>query len=285
MKLVSLAVAVLVLLPSSYTEAATQNFPVHLRIPIVGYGFRQLQRSEQLYPFQVQILSDAGGFKTEQAKHGRPFITAEPDERYSVRLYNPLPVRVAVNLTIDGVNTLSGKPSGISDGEKWLLEPYASVTIRGWQINGAEARRFFFTDKPKSYAKWRGDSLGKDLAANCGVIGAAFFWNQNELDQYWQAHPIMEQPELQSKRSMIFDHLSNEGVSGERLMPALAQAKKMQDAGTGMGERELNPTTQVDFQYDTGMYKLSQAVVIYYDFAQEPVPNPFPELSYAPEMP
>jgi len=56
-------------------------------------------------------------------------------------------------------------------------------------------------------------------------------------------------------------------------------------AGTGMGERESNPTISVHFDYDTGMYRLSEALVIYYDFADLSTPNPFPALSFAPDMP
>ena len=59
-----------------------------------------------------------------------------------------------------------------------------------------------------------------------------------------------------------------------------------QQAGTGMGQRESNPTTLVAFHYDTGMYSANQALLLYYDFAApQPQPNPFPALTYAPEMP
>jgi hypothetical protein len=69
----------------------------------------------------------------------------------------------------------------------------------------------------------------------------------------------------------------------ELAAPAAPQAQEQ--AGTGMGERESNPTTEVAFHYDTGMYSLDQAVVIYYDFAATPSPNPFPAIAYSPEMP
>lgn len=58
-----------------------------------------------------------------------------------------------------------------------------------------------------------------------------------------------------------------------------------QQAGTGMGEKESHPVTLVDFNYDNGMYKLEDAVVVYYDFAKIKNPCPFPDYSYAPEMP
>jgi hypothetical protein len=41
----------------------------------------------------------------------------------------------------------------------------------------------------------------------------------------------------------------------------------------------------VAFDYDAGMYSVDQALVIYYDFAKVPGPNPFPALGFAPETP
>jgi len=46
-----------------------------------------------------------------------------------------------------------------------------------------------------------------------------------------------------------------------------------------------DPVRHVQFNYDTGMYKAAQAVVIYYDFPEtSPKPKPFEE-GYAPEKP
>ncbi len=205
-----------------------------------------------------------------------------------MRLYNPLPIRVAVNLTVDGLNSITGKPSGIAEGEKWLLDPYTTVTIRGWQVSDGEARRFFFTDKPKSYAKWSGDRTQKDLSVNCGVIGAAYFWSQKELDRYNDEHPTFRSNwthpyPAQCARAKSTMGASINGALADRVS---APAVRDQLAGTGMGEREPHPTTLVDYHYDTGMYQLSQAVVIYYDFAAVSLPpNPFPAISFAPEMP
>lgn len=289
----SVLLSLAVMVSNLPVEAALQSYPIQYNVPVITERGSKVRHFRETPNFRMEILSDDDGLKSERVKNSRPFVTAASGERYAVRLYNPLPVRVAVNLTVDGINTISGKPSGIEDGEKWLIDPYSSVTIRGWQVNGSEARRFFFTDKPKSYAQWRGEVLGKDLAANCGVIGAAYFWNQQELQNYWDSHPIYNY----SYRSR--DSLSRVGPMGlngnmnllEMGMPLAASrdeqrlSSKKQEAGTGMGERELHPTTLVDFHYDTGMYKLSQALVVYYDFAQlQPIPNPFPALSYAPEM-
>jgi len=205
-----------------------------------------------------------------------------------VRLYNPLPVRVAVNLTVDGLNSITGKPSGISDGEKWIIDPYSSATIPGWQVSGEEARRFFFTEKPKSYAKWRAEGMGMDLSANCGVIGAAFFWNQGELDRYYDSHPIyrMTQHKYSLSKKEGFNTPSAAPASAERAIDMdMIKKEPQEQAGTGMGENESHPTVRVEFDYDTGMYSLSQALVIYYGFARVTSPNPFPAIGFAPEMP
>lgn len=281
MKTVSLFLISLTLVAQT-SQAAIQKFDVRTQRVYVEDGRTRRESQKCPYGFQVEVISDEEGTKSETLRNGRPFIAAHPGERYAIRLYNPLPVRVAVNLTVDGINTISGKPSGISDGEKWLLDPYATVTIRGWQVKGDEARRFFFTEKPSSYAAWRGQMLKKDLARNVGVIGAAFFWNQQELDQYYEARPIY----LESKVRVQTLDAAEAGISGyeNRILSAPA-AKRAEKAGTGMGERESHPTIQVAFNCNQGMYRLSDAVVIYYDFDREINPNPFPEVSFAPEMP
>jgi hypothetical protein len=279
----------LLVLAASNTLAAEKTYEVKNRVAIMEDG--QCRHETRRVPrgFRIKIVNDEEGIKPESAQNGRPFITARKGERYSVRLYNPLPVRVAVNLTVDGLNSITGKPSGISDGHKWMIDPHSFITVPGWQVNGAEARRFFFTDKPKSYAQWRGETMGRDLAANCGVIGAAFFWNQGELDRYYDAHPIYRHARrakpyrFSAEKSM--GALSSGAPSNARQEAADSLgAEPQEQAGTGMGERESHPTVQVAFHYDTGMYKLSQALVVYYGFESKPVPNPFPDLGYAPEM-
>jgi hypothetical protein len=268
--------------------AAERNYPVQNRIAVMEDGVLRHENRRQPYGFRLEVMNDNEGVKLESAKDGRPFVTAHQGERYTIRLYNPLPVRVAVNLTVDGLNSISGKPSGISDGDKWMIEPYSYVTVPGWQVSGAESRRFFFTDKPKSYAQWRGEMLGKDLAANCGVVGAAYFWNQEELDRYYDDHPVYRN----TRHTRPYRSRMDKSAGGFANAPACSQranfdgkSEETEDqAGTGMGERESHPTVQVAFNYDAGMYNLSQALVVYYGFEEAKGPNPFPALDYAPEM-
>lgn len=131
--------------------------------------------------FRMEIISDRSGRKLVGSRYGRPYVTAHPGEKYSIVLYNPLPVTVAVNLTIDGLNSISGAPSTPSGDRKWLIDPHSSIRIKGWQVSDQHGRRFYFTSKEASYASWRSNEWGSDLSVNCGVIGAAFFWSKKDL--------------------------------------------------------------------------------------------------------
>ncbi|MBN8215998.1 MAG: hypothetical protein J0L75_05115 [Spirochaetes bacterium] len=224
------------------------------------------------YVFRVEVCGDSGVAKAEGAKWGKPFIEAVPGERYCVRLHNPLPVRAAANLVIDGLSSVSGEPVAPEGGSKWILEGNTELTLRGWQVSGKEARRFVFTERGESYAAWRSGAWGRDLSVNCGVIAAAFFWSKGDLEAWFEDHPIVERGHEA--------HLSREKA------PAVPGCRSSADsAGTGMGGRESHPVQTVAFHYDSGMYLARQAVVLYYDFA--PVrerPTPFLE-RWAVEMP
>ena len=72
-------------------------------------------------------------------------------------------------LSVDGLNTIDARETTAADARKWVLGPYQTVTISGWQTSQTEARRFEFTTEARSY----GQALGK--TANLGVISAVFF--------------------------------------------------------------------------------------------------------------
>ena len=238
------------------------------------------------YTFSVEVIADNDGAKHEGRKDGRPFIDAYPGEEYRVRIHNPLPVRVAANLSIDGLNSLTGKPGTPEGGKKWVIEPESWIDVTGWQVSDRTARRFIFTSKSASYASWRSNDWGRDLSVNCGVIGVAYFWSQTDLDGYFDDHPVIirrfaprEGPEM------------SQGMSRAPMAPGArggAQKDEEQRAGTGMGERQSNPVRQVRFEYDRGMYRATEAVIVFYDFPEEPRrgPRPFEDRGgYAPEAP
>ncbi len=116
----------------------------------------------------VQIVVD-GVPQPRYAHEGRLYVEARRGREYAIRLRNPFGVRVAVALSVDGLNTIDARESTAAQARKWVLGPYETVTIHGWQTSRHDARRFEFTTEERSY----GQALGK--TQNLGVISAVFF--------------------------------------------------------------------------------------------------------------
>src|SRR2546421_12819875 len=118
--------------------------------------------------FSVEVLID-GTATTEYAARGRRYVEALQNAEYELRIHNPTGSRVAVALSVDGLNTIDARHTSAWDAHKWVIEPYGTINVRGWQMSSENARRFYFTTERDSYAA----KLGQ--AANLGVISAVFF--------------------------------------------------------------------------------------------------------------
>jgi len=107
--------------------------------------------------------------RSEYHHNGTLYVEAVRGASYSLRLTNPTPYRVAVALSVDGLNTIDARHTDARDATKWILGPYESTEISGWQVNDRTARGFFFTGERRSY----GATLGQ--TENLGVIEAVFY--------------------------------------------------------------------------------------------------------------
>src|SRR5436190_10444788 len=187
--------------------------------------------ADRLSPGNVDIL--VGGAPQPQYGHdGRRYVEAQNGREYAIRLRNPYGVRVAVALSVDGLNTIDARETTAAGARKWVLGPYETVTISGWQTSQTEARRFEFTTEARSY----GQALGK--TANLGVISAVF---------YKERVPTMV-PNTSN------DHADRQAPAPRLSAPAEQEAaaaaskdKKAQDeyAATGMGRRTGHAVAQV----------------------------------------
>jgi len=118
--------------------------------------------------FSVEVLID-GASRTEYAARGHRYVEALENAEYELRIHNPTASRVAVALSVDGLNTIDARHTSAWDAHKWVIEPYGTINVHGWQMSSENARRFYFTTERDSYAA----KLGQ--AANLGVISAVFF--------------------------------------------------------------------------------------------------------------
>src|SRR4026209_2623016 len=116
----------------------------------------------------VEILVN-GVPQRRYAHEGRCYVEALNGREYAIRIRNPYPVRVAVALSVDGLNTVDARHTAASEARKWVLDPYQTITIAGWQTNASHARAFEFTTEERSY----GQALGR--TANLGTVSAVFF--------------------------------------------------------------------------------------------------------------
>ena len=130
-------------------------------------------QDERPYPpryggFDVEVF--VGGSPLEALYgRGRRYVEAREGAEYDLILRNPLPVRVAVALSVDGLNTIDARRTSAWEASKWVIEPYGTVRISGWQMSSSRARRFYFTTERDSYAA----RLGR--TSDLGVITAVFY--------------------------------------------------------------------------------------------------------------
>src|SRR5215213_5001603 len=133
----------------------------------VGAQDRRVVRPEY-GRFDVEIVVE--GYPLEALYgRGRRYVEAREGAEYEVVVRNPLPVRVAVALSVDGLNTIDARRTSAWESSKWVIEPYGTVRIKGWQTSSTNSRRFYFTTERDSYAA----KLGR--ASDLGVITAVFY--------------------------------------------------------------------------------------------------------------
>src|SRR6185369_7423551 len=84
--------------------------------------------------FSVEVLIN-GVPAAEYAARGRRYIEAFENAEYELRIHNPSAARVAVALAVDGLNTIDARHTSAWEGRKWVIEPYGTIHVRGWQMS------------------------------------------------------------------------------------------------------------------------------------------------------
>lgn len=135
--------------------------------------FRKTATTYRLPPdyeraFDIQILVN-GRPLDEYVGRGKSYVEAIAGAEYEVRIRNLQPYRVAVALSVDGLNTIDARHTSAWNASKWVIEPYGTISVGGWQMSSERARKFYFTSERDSY----GAKLGQ--TANLGVVTAVFF--------------------------------------------------------------------------------------------------------------
>jgi hypothetical protein len=183
------------------------------------------------YPnFDIEVLVD-GRPLAEYRNRGRTYVDAVRGAEYELLLRNSSPDRVAVALSVDGLNTIDAHQTSAWNASKWVIEPYQTITISGWQMSSERARRFYFTTERDSYAA----KLGRQ--ADLGVISAVFFRERNR--------PVpITRPSDSSPRS-------DSGASGGAQPKLRAEASRDSEAATGIGRSVRNDVREIDMDLES----------------------------------
>ena len=191
--------------------------------------------------FELDVLVD-GRPLNEYYSRGRTYVEALQGAEYELRLRNNSADRVAVALSVDGLNTIDARHTSAWNASKWVIEPYQTITISGWQMSSERARRFYFTNERDSY----GAKLGQ--TANLGVITAVFFRERS------RSAPITPPyPRRGDKDRMEAPQQSAQSV----------RRSDDESAATGIGRNVRNDVRWVDMDLDS---RAAGEVTIRYEY-------------------
>lgn len=231
--------------------------------------------------FGVEVLA-GGGAREKYPARGRVYVEAIEGEEYALRLSNPLPVRVAVALSVDGLNTIDARRTTAREASKWVIPPYGSITVSGWQMSSTRARRFYFTNERDSYA----NRIGR--ATDLGVITAVFFRERRERTEIMRPSPSPRPHEAETrdgerssdaKRSAQSRAPSASGESSaSNRGRVIAPDRDEEYAATGIGRSVGNDVWRVEMDLES---QPVADVTIRYEFRDALVrlgvfPRPFP---------
>jgi hypothetical protein len=241
-------------------------------VPDVLSEFQRTPRPIRYDEFEVQVLVGGQPLDAYQAR-GRTYVQATEGNEYTLRVRNPFPFRVAVALSVDGLNTIDAKHTSAWDASKWVIGPYQTIDISGWQVSSERARHFYFTTERDSY----GAKLGQ--TNNLGVIAAVFFRER-------QPTPVQIAPPSPRRDRPYEENGSSDGRGAEApsasarkdsKAPAYPQADD-ESAATGIGRSVTNDVRWVNMQLEQ---RPASEVTVRYEYYQGLVrlgimPRPYP---------
>ena len=208
--------------------------------------------------FQVEVLVN-GRPLAEYYARGRTYVEALQGAEYELRLRNNSPDRVAVALSVDGLNSIDARHTSAWNASKWVIEPYQTITISGWQMSSERARRFYFTSERDSY----GAKLGQ--TANLGVISAVFFREQRRMiSPITPPYPIQRDGIEKERSSRGQEAPSPKAGTTDSAQANRAITPRDEDyAATGIGRNVRNDVRWVSMDLDS---RAAGEVTIRYEY-------------------
>jgi len=206
-------------------------------------GNQQEQVLRRQDAFEMQVLVDGRPLEEYYAR-GRVYIEAVRGADYEIRIRNPLPIRVAVALSVDGLNSIDARRTTAWNASKWVIEPYQTITITGWQMSSERARRFYFTSEEDSY----GAKLGQ--TSNLGIISAVFF-RERAAKPITILPPPRPRDDGRSEERKGQTPSSSADARKQRSEDAPAGLSDDEYAATGIGQSVRNDVRWIEMELDS----------------------------------
>ena len=166
------------------------------------------------------------------------------------------------------MNTIDAKTTTAGEASKWILEPYQTLLLDGWQTEADTARRFFFTTEEKSYGAWM------DKTQNLGIVTAAVFRERRRQPLPIHRPRLREERRFERSGDAPGAAQSLSGIEGE------ARESKAADAGralalqpppsddlaaTGIGREIDHPVRRVRFEAESSPAAILEIRYEYHD--------------------
>jgi hypothetical protein len=196
--------------------------------------------------FELEVLVNERPLAEYYAR-GRTYVEALQGAEYELRVRNPTPYRVAVALSVDGLNTIDARHTTAWNSSKWVIDPYQTITIGGWQMSTERARRFYFTNERDSY----GAKLGQ--TANLGVIAAVVFRERHRPISISPPRPVYRDDREKSRgeEPSAPSSSSEAGDSVRKDKGAITRVPEDEYAATGIGRPVRNDVRWIDMELES----------------------------------
>ena len=282
---ITIALCVSALLLASAVLAASRGFGGAGRVTGLEAGEAAIEPGSEPVvatdgALEVEVLVNGVPLQ-EYLARGRRYVEALEGAEYEISLRNTLPVRVAVALSVDGLNSIDARHTTAFNASKWVVGPYQTIRIGGWQMSSERARRFYFTTERDSYAAKLGQT------ANLGLISAVVFRERAPVvvpitpprpDPRYRDEQMREEGEDSMKSKSPPPSAGNSTLgSSSRAQPV--PAPDDESAATGIGRSVRNDVRWVDLKLEP---RPAGEVTIRYEYHASLVrlgvfPRPYPQ--------
>jgi hypothetical protein len=229
--------------------------------------------------FDIQVLV-GGRPAPQETSRGERRVEAVEGANYELRLINPLAERVAVAVSVDGLNVIDARQTSAWDASKWVIHPHETLTLSGWQVGSERARRFYFTTERDAYAT----RIGR--RGDFGVISAVFYCERRPVAEILPRRPALPErgnplgaaAEARATEAAVGSAPDGDGGSRGRLTPSWRNNGR---AATGIGSSVRSGVQAVSMELE---HHPVAVVTLRYDF-RPPPPRPVIVPGFAPEPP